>query len=415
MSRRALARVGSRRIATLAALLAFATLAMGAKRPPGLGDVSDVRTWSYPTFTRVVVETTRASRGALRHLAANPAAGRGERLYVDLPGIWVGAGVDPIRVRDGLLDGVRLGQNTPRTTRLVVDLSRYSRHRLFFLSAPHRLVLDVYGPRDGKAGRPPPAVSPPGRKPSPRRSVPVPSMSVGRLPLELRPVQKVVIDPGHGGKDPGAVGLNGLREKDVNLVVAKDLAERLRARGFDTFLTRTGDETLSLEERTARAEGAQGDVFVSIHANAARRRGAHGIETYFLDANHERHALRVAARENGIAPSALDDLQRTLADLRVGEVGSYSQALARAVHPELIRGVKASHGSVRDLGVKRGPFYVLFLSSMPSILVETGFVTNRSDARRLGSRFYRNVLAEHIARGLSRYRSERALQLARDS
>ena len=210
-------------------------------------------------------------------------------------------------------------------------------------------------------------------------------------------------------------GLRGIREKDVTLSLARDLADRLRARGFRVVLTRTRDETLSLEERTARAEGAGGDVFVSIHVNAARRRGAQGIETYYLDSSHERHSLRVAARENGVPTSQLDDLQRTLADLRTGEVGSYSNLLARSVHRELIRGVRASHGSVRDLGVKRGPFHVLFLSGMPSILIETGFVTNQSDARRLASSVYRSVLAEHIARGLSRYRSERAMQLAKES
>ena len=404
------------RVRCLALLLLCLPL-LAAKRGPGLGDVADVRTWSYPTYTRVVVETTRSSRGALRHLPADPRAGRPERLYVDLPGIWVGADVAPIRVKDGLLAGVRLGQNTARTTRLVVDLERYGRHRLFFLGSPHRLVLDVYGGGGGgrrsmaSAGPSPKA----GRSGPPRVDAAPPPRVTTRLPLELRPVQTVVIDPGHGGKDPGATGLRGIREKDVTLALAKDVAERLRARGFRVVLTRTRDETLSLEARTARAEGAGGDVFVSIHANAARRRGAHGIETYFLDSSHQRHSLRVAARENGVSTAELDDLQKTLAGLRVGEVGSYSNLLARSVHNELVRGVRQSHGTVRDLGVKRGPFHVLFLSGMPSILIETGFVTNPSDARRLASNVYRSVLAEHIARGLSRYRSERAMQLAKES
>jgi N-acetylmuramoyl-L-alanine amidase len=177
-------------------------------------------------------------------------------------------------------------------------------------------------------------------------------------------------------------------------------------------LTRDRDKTLSLEARTALAEGVGGDVFVSLHANAARRRNAQGIETYFLDKSHERHSLRVAARENGVPANRLDNLQRTVAGLRVSEVGERSAALAYAVHPEIIRGVRASYGTVTDLGTKPGPFHVLYLSRVPSILVETGFLTNRSEVKRLRSNRYLAVLAEHIARGLSRYRAGQATVLA---
>ena len=122
--------------------------------------------------------------------------------------------------------------------------------------------------------------------------------------------------------------------------------------------------------------------------------------------------MRVAARENGVSPRHLDELQRTVAGLRVSEVSEHSALLADAVHRDLIGGIRRDYGKVVDLGVKRGPFHVLFLSDMPSILVELGFVTNRSEARRLGSRFYREVLAENIARGLSRYRTRQATRLA---
>ncbi len=403
----------ARRRAHSLAVVALSLLLLAANRPPGLGDVADVRTWSYDAYTRVVVQLTRSSRGELKRLAADARAGRPERLYVDLPGIWVGKRWPrPIEVGDGLLADVRLGQNTSRTTRLVVDLENYGHHRLFFLDGPPRVVLDVYGAsRMRRVARPSP--TPPPVSARPPRAAPTPARpSDPRLPIELRGIQTVVIDPGHGGKDPGAVGVGGLREKDLTLMLARELAQKLRERGFDVVLTRTKDETLSLEARTARAEGARGDVFISIHANAAPRRAARGVETYYLDANHERHAMRVAARENGVSAGHLDDLQRSLAELRVSEVGQHSASLARTVHGEMVRGIRASHGTVRDLGVKRGPFHVLFLSGMPAILMEVGFVTNQADARRLRSRFYRSVLAEHIARGLSRYRSERAMAIA---
>jgi len=369
----------------------------GPGRPEGLADVEAVRTWSYADYTRVVVELSESASvegvdgDRIVRLAANPDAGRPERLYLDVAELWVGRRFETgIEVGDGLLEGVRLGQNTLENTRLVIDLARYGRHRLLTLESPPRIVLDVYG------------------EAATRDSVEKP----GRLPAELRRVHTVVVDPGHGGKDPGAVGVDGLREKDVNLAIAKELAERLTARGFEVVLTRDHDETLGLEERTALAESSGGDVFISIHANASRRSRARGIEVYTLDANHERHSLDVAARENGVPAARLDALQRALASIRVGELGSQSARLAGLVHDQVIRGAQSRDDSVPDLGVKKGPFYVLFMSSMSSVLVETGFVTNRRDAKLLRSSKYRALIAEKIAVGVDRYRQQIELGVA---
>ncbi len=385
-------------------LLLLVPLLLAANRPPGLADIKDVRHWSYPKYTRVVVELTAPVSTEVKRLGADVAAGKPDRLYLDLRNVWVGKKFSqPHPVGDGLLRGIRLGQNRPTATRLVIDLQRYQRHRIFQLAAPHRLVIDVFGdgaPRSHTETRAPSeAQAARGKPPSPRHST----------PSRIRTgIHTIVVDPGHGGKDPGASGLGGLREKDATLRVSKELAKRLRDRGFQVYLTRTTDQTMSLEERTAYAEGVGADVFVSIHANAARRRSAHGIETYYLDKGHQRHSLRVAARENGVSPSELDALQRALAGLKVSEISSQSALLAETVHGSIVQGVRQTHGSVKDLGVKRGPFHVLFLSGMPSILVETGFVTHPREAKRLKSRLYRDVLAEQIARGLSRFRSERA-------
>ena len=373
---------------------------LGIDRPPGLSDVTGVRHWSYPAYTRVVVELTRPVATEVKRLGADRSERRPERLYLDLPRVWVGLRyADPIPVGDGLLEGIRLGQNTRTTTRLVIDLKRYDHHRLFFLSSPNRVVIDVFGGGQRRQSAPSPGArrAPPGQ---------------GQLPPGMRQVRTVVLDPGHGGRDPGALGAYGLREKDVTLRLARALRPRLVARGFRVVMTRDSDRTLSLEERTALAEGVGGDVFVSLHINASRRRSARGIETYYLDKSHERHSQRVAARENGVPANRLDDLQRIVAQLRVSEVSVHSARLAKAVHREVIAGVRSTHGSVEDLGVKRGPFYVLFLSNMPSILLEVGFLTNGAEARRLRSDFYIDVLAEQISRGLSSYRRETALTVA---
>ncbi len=384
----------------LALVLATGAGGLGVKRPPNLGDLVEIRHWSYPDYTRVVVELDRHVESQVRHLAANRGAKRPERLYLDLEGVWVGKRFPGgIPVGDGLLKGVRVGQNTLTRTRVVIDVEHYERHRLLTLTHPDRLVVDVYGPRERGE-----TLEWPSREGSERRSP-------ARLPMDMRPVQTVVLDPGHGGRDPGAVGIGGLREKDVTLRLARELAPKLEALGFRVVLTRDDDRTLSLEERTARAVASRGDLFVSLHANAARRRGVHGIETYYLDANYERHSLTVAARENGISPSQVDALQRTVARLRVSETSTHSERLAGLVHRQIVSGLPKPFRPVQDLGVKKGPFYVLFLSDMPAILVEAGFLTNKKEARRLRNGKYLDAVAGQIAAGLDRYRED-ALQVA---
>ena len=369
--------------AALAAALATALL--GVARPPGLGDVVAVRHWSYPEYTRVVIELSRPVATEVRRLPADRSASRPERLYVDLEGVWVGrVPEEGIPVGDGLLRDVRLGQNTLRRTRVVIDLERYESHRLITLSHPDRVVIDVYGP-SGAPGRP-------GARGAPLR-----------LPAALRPVRTVVIDPGHGGRDPGAIGVGGLREKDVTLRLARELGRELAARGFRVVYTREGDRTIGLEERTAIAESVSGDVFVSVHANAAHRRSVQGIETYYLNEEHERHSLNLAARENGIPRHQVNALQHTLARLQMEEIMPHSQRLARMVQERMVNGLPRRKRP-EDLGVKKGPFYVLFLSNMPAILIEAGFLTNRDEAARLRDPAYLTLLSGQIAEGVERYR-----------
>jgi N-acetylmuramoyl-L-alanine amidase len=382
--------VTSNRVALLlAALLVFL---LGAARPRDLGEVVEVRHWSYPDYTRVVVELDRPVRikTEVQRLPADRSAKRPERLYLELAGVWVGRAFESgMPVGDGLLEGVRIGQFTREAIRVVLDLAQYERHRVIALSDPDRLVVDVYGPRKGGE-----SLRWPGKTLN----------DTPRLPAGLRSIETVVLDPGHGGKDPGAVGIGGVREKDVALNLARELDARLTAKGFRVVLTRDDDRKITLEERTAIAEAARGDIFVSLHANASRRRSTSGVETYYLDENHERHSLTVAARENGVEPSAVNPLQRTLAKLRVSEVSPHSQRLAEHVQEQIVGGMPSRWRPMKDLGAKRGPFYVLFLSTMPAILVEAGFLTNRGDAKRLRSDAYIGAMADQIALALDAYR-----------
>ncbi|HJO25493.1 MAG: N-acetylmuramoyl-L-alanine amidase [Myxococcota bacterium] len=375
----------------LLAVCAVALLAV--ERPRGLGDVVEVRHWSYDDYTRVVVELDVPVRTeGVTQLAAD--AGRPERLFLDLDGIWVGRRFsDGVEVGDGLLRNIRLGQNTLRRTRLVIDLERYESHRVLTLTHPHRVVVDVYGRRGGSA---------PGAGED----------ALGVLPPALRPVRTVVVDAGHGGRDPGAIGISGIREKHVTLQVAKALGEELEERGFRVIYTRRDDRNLSLEERTVVAESADGDVFISVHANAARRRSVHGVETYYLDENHERHAMDLAARENGIPRGEVNVLQQTLAKLHMEEVSPQSRRLAQIVQKQVVTGLPRKLRP-QDLGVKKGPFYVLFLSNMPAILVEVGFLTHRGEAKRLRDEGYLKDMATQIAEGLVLYKGEQDTRLAR--
>ncbi len=373
-------------------LVLISAIAMGVSRPKGLADVVDLRFWSYPGYTRVVVELSRPVETEVRHLPPNPSAKKSERLYLDLPGIWVGRDYKAgIPVGDGLLRSVRIGQNTLRKARVVIDIEKYEDHRLLFLTHPDRLVIDVYGDRDGspRGGR---------RVPGVRRD--------DRLPLDAREVRTVIIDPGHGGADPGAIGIGGLREKDVTLRLSKLLAEKLRSMGFHVVATRDRDRSVSLEERTAIAEASKGDVFISLHANAAPRRSVQGIETYYPDKDHERHSLRVAMRENGVTEDELNALHRTLSRFRIDETTPLSKRLAYLVQSQLARSLPARYGKVQNLGAKKGPFYVLFLSNMPAILVEAGFLTNKADAKRLRNGDYLESVATQISMGLKRYRDD---------
>ena len=396
----------SRRIRVVL-LIALAGGLAGVTRPPSLFDVKEVRHWSYPDYTRVVIELTGevALRNTPQLLPA--AQDRPQRLYLDLDGVWVGTNFsEGLPVGDGLLRGVRIGQNTERASRVVLDLQNYSRHRVLVLTHPDRVVIDVYGSRRGDGPPRGDAMPHVAAAPPPRATEPPP------LPGYLRVLQTVVLDPGHGGNDPGAIGVGGLREKDVTLRLALALRPKLEARGFSVVMTRNGDRTLSLEERTAIAEASRGDVFISLHANAAPRRALHGIETYYPDANHERHSLRVAARENGVSRSQLNALQRTLANLRLSEVSPQSRRLAEHVQQEMVTGMPREFRPVVDLGVKKGPFYVLFLSSMPSVLVESGFVTHAQEAKRLRDDRYVHALAEQIAQGLADYRGAAVISRA---
>lgn len=220
-------------------------------------------------------------------------------------------------------------------------------------------------------------------------------------------VKRIVIDPGHGGKDCGAVSPHGVVEKEITLALAKSLKKDLESRiGCKVLLTRSRDKFLTLEERTRIANEAKADLFISIHANAHADPTVNGIETYFLNYAKDQESARVAALENRPSGRAMSDLKALLQKLILTTKARESAALARQVHRNIVAKVKTKGDKVRDLGVKQAPFRVLLGAEMPSVLIETAFLSNESDETRLLKRQFRQNLVRGVTAGIESYIAE---------
>ena len=213
----------------------------------------------------------------------------------------------------------------------------------------------------------------------------------------------IVLDPGHGGKDPGAIAF-GMKEKNIVLKTGKRLAAHLREKlGATVILTREDDSFMPLEERTAIANTHSADLFVSLHINAHPSPDIRGFETYFLNLTTNAEAMRVAARENATSTHQLSDLQDILSDILQNSKINESSRLAERVHKSIDNGFSESHFAVRNMGVKQAPFYVLIGAEMPAILIEIAFISNPDDAKLLGDDDFIDKLANQISDGISQY------------
>jgi N-acetylmuramoyl-L-alanine amidase len=221
-------------------------------------------------------------------------------------------------------------------------------------------------------------------------------------------VKRVVVDPGHGGHDTGAIGKNGTREKDVALAIAKKLAARLKAQGLEVVLTREDDTFVKLEDRTSIANRVKGDLFISVHCNAAPSSRLRGVETYTLNTSSNRYAIRLAARENATTERGVGDLQYILADLATKANTGESNRLAARVQQTLVRNLSASYENVKNLGHKEALFFVLLGARMPAVLVETSFLSNEEEEARLADDAYQQAVADAIAEAVQGFLDERS-------
>jgi N-acetylmuramoyl-L-alanine amidase len=217
-------------------------------------------------------------------------------------------------------------------------------------------------------------------------------------------IGRIVIDAGHGGHDSGTLGPGGIEEKEVVLDVALRLGKLLKQRlGADVIFTRDSDTFIPLETRTAIANKAQADLFLSIHANSSSDSSARGVETYYLNFTTSPDALEVAARENAVSDESIHELSDLVKKITLKDKIDESREFAADVQKSLYADLEEGNPGLRDRGVKKAPFVVLIGANMPSILAEISFLTNSDDARELQQPAYRQRIAESLYRGVSRY------------
>lgn len=371
----------------------------------GLTAVGGIRHWSTPNYTRVVVDLKGPVKYTHHLLKADPDIKKPRRLYLDLKNARVTPKVEmPITIKDGLLQTARAGQYTKNTVRVVLDIESINGYKVFHLHDPFRIVVDVRKPeKDRPEDKSRLALKKRAvRKGVRKADVPDSKVSLSRQ-LGLN-VKRIVIDPGHGGKDPGCNRRGGIKEKNIVLSMARILAKKIKEQiGCEVFLTRNKDVFLSLEQRTAIANMKKADLFISLHINAHRDRRVWGLETYFLNMATDKRSVMVAARENATSEKNISDLQTILNDLMLNTKIYESNRLAHDIQNGMVSRLKKNYKQVKSLGVKQAPFYVLIGAQMPAILVETGFLTNPTERKRLLSKKYHERVAEGICRGIKAY------------
>lgn len=365
---------------------------LSSAQPGGRALLTQIRHTSSQTYTRITMDLSTEIRFETHVLKAEPSKELPPRIYVDLVGARLGMdGSQPIMVQDRLLRQVRVGQFSPDVVRVVLDMSSLAGHQAFLLPDPYRLVIDIQGSKDRD------------KLAALEKERELSSSRKGVKPISSG-LRKIVLDPGHGGKDPGAIGINGVAEKDVVLAVAKKLAKKLKAEmGIDVVLTRRDDTFIPLEDRTAIANAEDADLFISLHVNASPNGKARGIETYYLDNTNDEASVRLAARENGTSRKGISDLQFILSDLTQNSKLEDSITFAHRLQSSVVSHMGHRYGDIRDLGVKKALFYVLVGARMPSVLVEMFFITNKTEGRSLTRQAYQDALVEALLAGIKKY------------
>lgn len=426
---------------------------VGSAQSHQLTTIQPVKFWSSPDYVRVVVMADNPVTYNDTLVRKHPI--EADNLYIDFKGTYISPELRrKIAVEEGLLKHLRVEQVRTDSVRVNLDVTAIDSYKIFSLPNPFRIIIDVYGKKNAKAAaatlqldksdkektkaspsssqekqataKIPLQTEQTEKPPSPpislkntrskkvvQRRPPLPSEEKvddekhGKLSLAQQlglGVRKIVIDPGHGGKDPGAMA-NEMFEKDIVLEIAQKLRPKLQhLLNCEVILTRNDDTFLTLEERTAIANTEQADLFISLHLNAHQSADSKGLETYFLNLSTNAEAMRVAAMENATSTHQISDLEGILSDILKNSKIDESSRLAELVHSTMLTGLSGKKfGEIKNLGVKQAPFYVLIGAQMPSILIEIAFISNKEEADNLKNAHYLDSVASEIANGVSAY------------
>jgi N-acetylmuramoyl-L-alanine amidase len=407
--------------------------------PAGVVTVRGISRTALPDGVRISIEMDRELLFRQEQLD-NP-----KRVFFDLRGAHLSPGLrdKTLSFSDDIVREIRLGRHPQNTTRVVMDTEGVDSYSVFTLYNPYRVIVDfrrkglaaapplVPGPpvtaavpttgfvrAEPKPVPPPPPapaiVTAPPLTPLPSRGV-TPGLSAPTVPLANSNgqfslarqlglgVSRIVLDPGHGGHDPGVSG-NGISESELVLDVSLRLKKLLENQpGMDVVMTRDSDVFIPLEQRTAMANREGADLFLSIHANASRNLKARGVETYFLNFAANPEAEAVAARENSASGQTMHRLPDIVRAITLNNKIDESRDFADTVQKAMVRTLSTRNSELLDRGVKQAPFVVLIGAGMPSVLAEISFVSNRQEGVLLKSSTYRQQIAEALFDAIVKY------------
>jgi len=429
----------------------------------GTPHLTDVHTWNTENFARIIVTLEDTVKFDSAHIASPDRI----YFDLHKANLTPGQAKKTIDVKNGLLKSVRLGQNRDGVVRVVLDVDGARDYKAYLVSNPYRLVIEVRNsanittakntgsapaatvpvsaaPRedavDPKATDQPRETATAGTDKQPatakiaaklaaspaEKSTPIKSKAASANAAPLKPptepkptrdgqhsltralglkIGRIVIDPGHGGHDTGTIGPHGLMEKDLCLDVALRLGHLIEQKlpGAEVVYTRKDDTFIPLEQRTAMANDAKADLFISIHANSSHDHEARGIETYYLNFATSQESLEVATRENALSQEGLHDLQDLVKKIARNEKIEESKEFASDVQDSLTRRMQLVSQGEKNRGVKKAPFVVLIGANMPSILSEISFISNPSDEKLLRKGDQRQRVADGLYRGIAAY------------
>jgi N-acetylmuramoyl-L-alanine amidase len=360
--------------------------------------IQDISWDSKPAHTRITVRTNqRVEYAQYLRKKENRIP---ECLFVDFENTQIDQNVSKyLTIRDNLVNDLRIMSHENNQMRVALSLKNYHHYKIYSLKNPQRVIIDIWAHTKRNTQK----------KYQPNKSIDASSLKDAAIARQLAlGIRRIAIDAGHGGKDGGAVGyFKGVYEKDVVLSIAKRLAQKIRQHiQCEILLTRNEDQFLPLEERAKIANANHADLFISIHTNAHPNHSVYGFETYYLNLTSDDDAIRVAALENEVSGRKMNDLDTILHDLMQNAKINESSRLAGHVQNAIYQHLKKYYRFIKDNGVKQAPFYVLMGAEMPAILIETGFISNQRDCRRLTNPAFQNHLCNAVVAGIKAYIDE---------